>query len=81
MTQANPPVVRVNCNVDLEICDLIVNHMRDDKDNFPLMLMATPALTHVYEGPINAEDIFNNFIKDEQYSKFSTYGGPKTGTH
>ena len=45
------------------------------------MVMATPALTHVYEGPINAEDIFNNFIKDEQYSKFSTYGGPKTGTH
>ena len=47
----------------------------ESTDKFPQMLMITKERTHVYEGPIEAEKIFNEFISDQKYLDFKVQGG------
>jgi hypothetical protein len=67
--------VRADCTFDKEACDLFVNHIDASKGKYPFMVMATSQRTYIYEGPIDANKINDDFIADEKYLNFAVHGG------
>jgi len=70
-----PKIGRVDCTYDLEPCDLLVKHIPESNNTFPYIIMLTRERTHVYDGPIIAEEIYTKFIKGKGYQKFPLHGG------
>jgi len=67
MTMDRPKIGRVDCTFDLEPCDLLVKHIPASNNTFPYIMMLTRERTHVWEGPIIAEEIYTKFIKGKGY--------------
>jgi len=80
MTEGKPAIVKADCPSDYELCTLFMAGASSSW-TWPYMVMATPAMTHVYSGAINADEIYGNFIKDEKYRAFPTHGDDKMGTY
>lgn len=74
LTNDRPMVIRADCLFDFEACDLFKNHLETQKDTYPLVLMVTGKKTHVYDGPIIAQDIYDNFVQGFKFDKFGTLG-------
>ena len=75
MTMDRPKIGRVDCTFDLEPCDLLVKHIPASNNTFPYIMMLTRERTHVWEGPIIAEEIYTKFIKGKGYQNFPHHGG------
>ena len=75
MTQDSPKIARADCTFDREACDIFVNHLDASKGKYPFMVMATPQRTHIYNGPIDAQKIYDDFLKEEKYLEFEIHGG------
>lgn len=67
---------------DMEPCDLLITHMDVYKQNkeqtFPLLMFADHDYIYMWEGPIVADKVYNEFVKNNQYKKFKTWGGMTT---
>ena len=63
LTKDKPRVVRADCLFDLEACDLFKTHLKEFKDKWPLVVMITHKKSHVYEGELLADKIFEDFVK------------------
>ena len=80
MMQDQPKIARADCSFDQEACDLFINHIDASKDVFPFMIMATPTMSYIYLGPINAQQIHDDFLSGNKYEKFPVHGGKGMST-
>lgn len=69
LTMDQPKVVRADCLYDIEPCDLMISHMEayiQNKVNvFPILMMVEKDFMYLWEGPIVANNIYNDFVKDK----------------
>uniref|UniRef100_A0A7S3N1I5 Uncharacterized protein n=1 Tax=Strombidium inclinatum TaxID=197538 RepID=A0A7S3N1I5_9SPIT len=68
-------VGRVDCTHDFEVCDLLVNHNQASNQSYPYMVMFTAEKGYRYEGAINAEAIYNDFLQEDKFKQFPVHGG------
>ena len=75
--QEDIKLARADCSFDLEPCDLMVNHLESSNGTYPLLMMLTEFRSYIYSGPLNADDIYNTFVKDKKYIGFKYHGKEK----
>ena len=83
LTNDEPKVLRVDCSVEHEICDIYKNHI--DKV-FPQLVLVTKERVYSYGvsdsnyHPIVAQDVLASFIQNQNYKNFPVHGGSGTPT-